>query len=27
VMAAVPRVFEKIYARLMEQGSTAPGLK
>jgi long-chain acyl-CoA synthetase len=27
VMGAVPRVFEKIYARLMEQGSTAPGLK
>jgi len=27
VMAAVPRVFEKIYARLMEQGSSAPGLK
>jgi len=27
VMAAVPRVFEKIYARLMEQGSVAPGLK
>ena len=27
VMAAVPRVFEKIYARLMEQGSAAPGLK
>jgi long-chain acyl-CoA synthetase len=27
VMAAVPRVFEKIYARLMEQGSAARGLK
>jgi long-chain acyl-CoA synthetase len=27
IMAAVPRVFEKIYARLMEQGSAAPGLK
>jgi long-chain acyl-CoA synthetase len=27
VMAAVPRVFEKIYARLMEQGSAAPGLQ
>ena len=27
VMAAVPRVFEKIYARLMEQGSAAPGFK
>lgn len=27
VMAAVPRVFEKIYARLMEQGSAAPGIK
>ena len=27
VMAAVPRVFEKIYARLMEQGSAAPGAK
>jgi long-chain acyl-CoA synthetase len=27
VMAAVPRVFEKIYARLMEQGSAASGLK
>ena len=27
VMGAVPRVFEKIYARLMEQGSAAPGLK
>ena len=27
VMAAVPRVFEKIFARLMEQGSAAPGLK
>jgi long-chain acyl-CoA synthetase len=27
VMAAVPRVFEKIYARLMEQGSAARGIK
>jgi long-chain acyl-CoA synthetase len=27
VMAAVPRVFEKIYAKLMEQGSAASGLK
>jgi long-chain acyl-CoA synthetase len=27
VMAAVPRVFEKIYARLIEQGTAAPGLK
>ena len=27
VMAAVPRVFEKIYARLMEQGSAAAGIK
>ena len=27
IMAAVPRVFEKIYARLMEQGSASPGLK
>ena len=27
VIAAVPRFFEKIYARLMEQGSKAKGLK
>jgi len=27
VLAAVPRFFEKIYARLMEQGSRAKGLK
>lgn len=27
VMAAVPRVFEKIYARIMEQGSAVKGLK
>jgi long-chain acyl-CoA synthetase len=27
VLAAVPRFFEKIYARLMEQGSKAAGLK
>lgn len=27
VMAAVPRVFEKIYAKLMEQGSAASGFK
>jgi len=27
VLAAVPRFFEKIYARLMEQGSKATGLK
>ena len=27
VMAAVPRVFEKIYAKLMEQGSAATGFK
>jgi long-chain acyl-CoA synthetase len=27
VMAAVPRVFEKIYARLMEQGAANNGLK
>src|SRR6266403_3506100 len=27
VMAAVPRVFEKIYAKLMEQGSAAAGSK
>jgi len=27
VMAAVPRVFEKIYARVMEQGSRSSGLK
>src|SRR6267142_985336 len=27
VMAAVPRVFEKIYAKLMEQGSQQTGLK
>jgi long-chain acyl-CoA synthetase len=27
VMAAVPRVFEKIYAKLMEQGSAAAGLQ
>ena len=27
VLAAVPRFFEKIYARLMEQGSTTKGLK
>ncbi len=27
VMAAVPRVFEKIYAKLMEQGSRETGLK
>src|SRR5882762_2057114 len=27
VMAAVPRVFEKIYAKLMEQGSAAAGFK
>jgi long-chain acyl-CoA synthetase len=27
VMAAVPRVFEKIYARLIEQGSANTGLK
>jgi long-chain acyl-CoA synthetase len=27
VMAAVPRVFEKIYARLMEQGAANTGLK
>ena len=27
IMAAVPRVFEKIYARLMEQGSASHGLK
>src|SRR6266403_69810 len=26
-MAAVPRVFEKIYAKLMEQGSAAAGFK
>jgi len=26
VMAAVPRVFEKIYSRLMEQGSAAAGV-
>jgi long-chain acyl-CoA synthetase len=27
VLAAVPRVFEKIYARIMEQGSKSTGLK
>src|SRR5467141_457438 len=27
IMAAVPRVFEKIYAKLMEQGSRETGLK
>jgi long-chain acyl-CoA synthetase len=27
VLAAVPRVFEKIYARIMEQGSRSTGLK
>ncbi len=27
VLAAVPRVFEKIYARIMEQGSKTSGLK
>ena len=27
VMAAVPRVFEKMYARVMEQGSAATGAK
>ncbi len=27
VMAAVPRVFEKLYARVMEQGSAATGAK
>src|SRR5216683_2763661 len=27
VMAAVPRVFEKIYARIMEQGSKNTGIK
>jgi len=27
VMAAVPRVFEKIYAKLMEQGSASTGVK
>jgi long-chain acyl-CoA synthetase len=27
VMAAVPRVFEKIYARIMEQGSRTTGVK
>ena len=27
VLAAVPRFFEKIYARLMEQGSNATGVK
>ncbi len=27
ILAAVPRVFEKIYARLMEQGSKNTGLK
>ena len=27
VLAAVPRVFEKIYARLMEQGSKTSGIK
>src|SRR6266513_5807891 len=27
VMACVPRVFEKIYARLMEQGSASTGVK
>jgi long-chain acyl-CoA synthetase len=27
VLAAVPRFFEKIYARLMEQGSKAAGMK
>ncbi len=27
VMAAVPRVFEKIYARIMEQGSKTTGVK
>jgi long-chain acyl-CoA synthetase len=27
VLAAVPRFFEKIYARLMEQGSKATGIK
>jgi len=27
VMAAVPRVFEKIYVRVMEQGSKSTGLK
>jgi long-chain acyl-CoA synthetase len=27
VMAAVPRVFEKLYARVMEQGTAHPGIK
>jgi long-chain acyl-CoA synthetase len=27
IMAAVPRVFEKIYARILEKGSAATGLK
>jgi long-chain acyl-CoA synthetase len=27
VMAAVPRVFEKLYSRVIEQGSAQPGLK
>jgi long-chain acyl-CoA synthetase len=27
ILAAVPRVFEKIYARIMEQGSKASGIK
>src|SRR6202043_2914179 len=27
VIAAVPRFFEKIYSKLMEQGSKAPGIK
>ena len=27
ILAAVPRVFEKLYARLMEQGSKATGLE
>jgi long-chain acyl-CoA synthetase len=27
ILAAVPRFFEKIYARLMEQGTKAPGVK
>jgi long-chain acyl-CoA synthetase len=27
VMAAVPRVFEKMYARILEQGSKAEGIK